>query len=180
MDLHLNLLQDSIIKAVFEGVTTVNKSTFSSWAYLEGMYYQLDLCSHKFTIDSRSLLIAKVIWNVLLWRILRSLQAKTVHFPVCLSEAFYSECRRFYTWPIVWGTVLMKMIFSAIRMNNPTVRNIMLHILYKDTTSETPILLYGISFSSLSDITEVREVYIKPCMMIFFGQTVTTWNMPRC
>ena len=74
----------------------------------------------------------------------------------------------------------MKMIFSAIRMNNPTVRNIMLHILYKDTTSETPILLYGISFSSLSDITEVREVYIKPCMMIFFGQTVTTWNMPRC
>ena len=33
----------------------------------------------------------------------------------------------------------MKMIFSAIRMNNPTVRNIMLHIHDKDTTSERSI-----------------------------------------
>ena len=59
-----------------------NKSTLTSWIYLEGMFYSWTQCHHKFTMDSRSALMSKDIWYVLLWRILKSLKVKSIHFPV--------------------------------------------------------------------------------------------------
>ena len=83
MDLHLDLFQNfKKQKVVFQSVTTVTNQHWPSWIYLEGMFYSWTQCRHKFTMDSRSAFMPKGIWYVLLWRILRSLKVKSIHFPV--------------------------------------------------------------------------------------------------